>query len=227
MVGIYAEEALTGTSTKRRDDFNKLINDCLNGDIDLIVTKSIARFARNTLDTLRYVRLLKEKGIAMTTIISKLIFGCNNPSDEIKNNKNQSTNLSVEVSKTIGFSSSGSKEDNDLNKEKMLTYAIEDEFLARAEYEVIMREYGEQKPFSNIIKAEEKHISDLKELFSKYNISIPEDKAKDYTAVLESLNEAYKAGVKAEIDNIDMYEKFLKQNLPQDIKDTFTALRDA
>lgn len=65
MAGIYADEAITGTSTKRRDDFNKLINDCLNGDIDLIVTKSIARFARNTLDTLRYVRLLKEKGIAV------------------------------------------------------------------------------------------------------------------------------------------------------------------
>ena len=90
-----------------------------------------------------------------------------------------------------------------------------------------MSKYGEQKPFSNIIKAEEKHISDLKELFSKYNIPVPEDKSKDYVSIPESLNEAYKAGVKAEIDNIDMYEKFLKQDIPQDIKDTFTALRDA
>lgn len=166
--------------------------------------------------------------IAMVTIISTLILGCNNkPADEMKSKKNQSTNSSVEASKTIAFGASGAKEDNDLTKEKMLTYAIEDEFLARAEYEVIMSKYGDQKPFSNIIKAEEKHISDLKELFSKYNIPIPEDKAKDYTAVPESLNEAYKAGVKAEIDNIDMYEKFLKQDIPQDIKDTFTALRDA
>ena len=166
--------------------------------------------------------------IAMVTIISTLILGCNNkPADEIKSNENQSTNLSMEASKTNGFGASGAKEDNDLSKEKMLTYAIEDEFLARKEYEVIMSKYGEQKPFSNIIKAEEKHISDLKELFSKYNIPVPEDKSKDYVAIPESLNEAYKVGVKAEIDNIDMYEEFLKQDIPQDIKDTFIALRDA
>ena len=166
--------------------------------------------------------------IATVTIISTLLLGCNNkPVEEIKSNESQSTNLSVEALKTTGFGANGAKEDNDLSKEKMLTYAIEDEFLARKEYEVIMSKYGEQKPFSNIIKAEEKHISDLTELFSKYNIPIPEDKSKDYVAIPESLNEAYKAGVKAEIDNIDMYEKFLKQDIPQDIKDTFTALRDA
>ena len=155
--------------------------------------------------------------IATVTIISTLLLGCNNkPVEEIKSNESQSTNLSVEALKTTGFGANGAKEDNDLSKEKMLTYAIEDEFLARKEYEVIMSKYGEQKPFSNIIKAEEKHISDLTELFSKYNIPIP-----------ESLNEAYKVGVKAEIDNIDMYEEFLKQDIPQDIKDTFIALRDA
>ena len=63
--GIYADEAITGTSTKKRDDFQRMINDCLNGDIDLILVKSISRFARNTLDTLQYVRMLKEKHIAV------------------------------------------------------------------------------------------------------------------------------------------------------------------
>ena len=42
-----------------------MINDCMNGDIDMVITKSISRFARNTLDTLKYVRMLKEKGIAV------------------------------------------------------------------------------------------------------------------------------------------------------------------
>ena len=60
-----ADEAITGTQVTKREDFQRLINDCMNGDIDMIVTKSISRFARNTLDTLKYVRMLKEKGIAV------------------------------------------------------------------------------------------------------------------------------------------------------------------
>ena len=63
--GIYADEAITGTQVTKRKDFQRLINDCMNGDIDMIITKSISRFARNTLDTLKYVRMLKEKGIAV------------------------------------------------------------------------------------------------------------------------------------------------------------------
>lgn len=63
-VGIYADEAITGTQVEKREDFQRLINDCMNGEIDMIITKSIARFARNTLDTLKYVRQLKEKNIA-------------------------------------------------------------------------------------------------------------------------------------------------------------------
>jgi DNA invertase Pin-like site-specific DNA recombinase len=65
LVGIYADEAITGTQVTKREDFQRMINDCMNGDIDMIITKSISRFARNTLDTLKYVRMLKEKNIAV------------------------------------------------------------------------------------------------------------------------------------------------------------------
>ena len=65
LVDIYADEAITGTQTKKREDFQRMINDCMNGDIDMIITKSISRFARNTLDTLKYVRMLKERNIAV------------------------------------------------------------------------------------------------------------------------------------------------------------------
>lgn len=65
LAGIYADEAITGTQVTKREDFQRLINDCMNGDVDMIITKSISRFARNTLDTLKYVRMLKEKGIAV------------------------------------------------------------------------------------------------------------------------------------------------------------------
>ncbi|EAG3558500.1 recombinase family protein [Listeria monocytogenes] len=63
--GIYADEAITGTQVTKREDFQRMINDCMNGEIDMLITKSISRFARNTLDTLKYVRMLKEKNIAV------------------------------------------------------------------------------------------------------------------------------------------------------------------
>ena len=62
-VGMYADEGISGTNTKKRDQFNKMIEDALAGKIDLIITKSVSRFARNTVDTLTTVRLLKEKGV--------------------------------------------------------------------------------------------------------------------------------------------------------------------
>jgi len=64
-VFCYADEGITGTSTKKREQFNKMIEDCKSGKIDMIITKSISRFARNTLDTLNYVRMLKELGIGI------------------------------------------------------------------------------------------------------------------------------------------------------------------
>jgi len=63
MVEVYSDEGISATSTKKRDGFNKMIADSLNGKIDLIITKSVSRFARNTVDTLTTVRQLKEKGV--------------------------------------------------------------------------------------------------------------------------------------------------------------------
>lgn len=61
--GIYTDEGISGTSTKHRDGFNHMVTDALNGKIDLIVTKSVSRFARNTVDSLTTVRALKNKGV--------------------------------------------------------------------------------------------------------------------------------------------------------------------
>ncbi|HBF3352049.1 TPA: recombinase family protein [Clostridioides difficile] len=65
LADIYADEAITGTQVTKREDFQRMINDCMNGEIDMVFTKSISRFARNTLDTLKYVRMLKERNIAV------------------------------------------------------------------------------------------------------------------------------------------------------------------
>lgn len=62
-VSVFTDEGITGTNTKRRDGFKQMISDALDGKIDLIVTKSVSRFARNTVDSLMAVRQLKEKGV--------------------------------------------------------------------------------------------------------------------------------------------------------------------
>lgn len=64
-VEIYADEGITGTLDKKRKNFMRMIRDCKNGKIDLILTKSVARFARNTVDSLKYVRQLKALGVGV------------------------------------------------------------------------------------------------------------------------------------------------------------------
>jgi len=59
LVEVFADEGITGTSTKKRDEFNRMIEMCKAGKIDIILTKSVHRFARNTLDSIKYVRMLR------------------------------------------------------------------------------------------------------------------------------------------------------------------------
>lgn len=63
--GVFVDDGISGLSTNRREGFNRMIDSCLNGDIDLVLTKSISRFARNTVDTVNIIRKLKEKGIGV------------------------------------------------------------------------------------------------------------------------------------------------------------------
>ena len=60
-VDIYADEGISGTRVKNRTEFLRMIDDAMNGKLDIIITKSISRFARNVVDTLKYVRELRDK----------------------------------------------------------------------------------------------------------------------------------------------------------------------
>ena len=60
--GMYSDEGISGTSTKKREGFQSMVEDALAGKIDLIITKSVSRFARNTVDSLSTIRKLKEHG---------------------------------------------------------------------------------------------------------------------------------------------------------------------
>ncbi|MGB5472659.1 MAG: DUF2202 domain-containing protein [Gammaproteobacteria bacterium] len=92
----------------------------------------------------------------------------------------------------------------------VLVEAINDEYKARAMYHLVISKFGEIRPFMNIVEAEGRHIQALLPLFDKYGIPVPED---DWVLRVEapaSVLEACQAGVQAEIDNADMYERLLE-----------------
>jgi DNA invertase Pin-like site-specific DNA recombinase len=63
--GIYADEGISGAHADNRPDFMRLIKDCMEGKIDVIMIKSVSRMGRNTLDNIKYIKMLKEKGISI------------------------------------------------------------------------------------------------------------------------------------------------------------------
>ena len=115
----------------------------------------------------------------------------------------------------------------DNKTEQALIDAINDEYKARALYQKVIDKFGAVRPFSNIIKAETTHIAELKPLFSKYGIPVPKDEWYNKVPTFSTLQEACEAGVQAEIDNVKMYDEFLKFVKENDIVDVFKRLRAA
>ncbi len=135
-------------------------------------------------------------------------------------------------STTSQWGASGAKNKKNLSINDMLKYAIEDEYLARAEYLLIMKKFGKIAPFSNIVKSEEQHIVWLKQEYDTRKLSIPEDNADQFVVLPESLKESFETGVHAEIENIAMYTSFLssprlaaREN--SELKTLFTRLMQA
>ncbi len=129
------------------------------------------------------------------------------------------------VSAESGFGAAGAEADTSRTLEEMLNYAIDDEFAARAEYEMIMEEYGEIRPFSNIIRSEETHIALLEPLFVQYGYELPSDSSASHVLLPESLQNAFEIGIEAEIANIAMYVSFLAGELPDDVRVVFERLK--
>ncbi len=112
--------------------------------------------------------------------------------------------------------------------EEMLTYAILDEYMAQAEYLAIIEEFGEIRPFVNIVQAEAYHIELLLPLFEAYGIVVPENTAALDTVLPESITSALATGITAEEANIAMYNVFLAQaDLPDDVRLVFEQLVSA
>lgn len=91
----------------------------------------------------------------------------------------------------------------------MLSWAAEDEYLARGEYVATMAKFGSQRPYSNIMAAEEQHLSWLKTEYQSRNLPFPADGSASHIVLPKDLKAAAQAGVDAEIANIAMYKAFL------------------
>lgn len=125
------------------------------------------------------------------------------------------------------YGAKSARSDREPELKSMLKYAIEDEYLARSEYEIAINTFGDEKPFPSIINSEVVHINWLKELFDRYNLDVPEDESKKYLGIPDSLKSAVELGVEAELENIGMYETFLGKEIPDDVRNVFCKLRDA
>ena len=109
----------------------------------------------------------------------------------------------------------------------ILTEALEDEYKARAMYRKVIARFGPVRPFVNIVEAEEKHIAALIPLFKQNDIPIPEDNWDSQLQAPDTLLEACQAGVDAEIENMDMYERLLKANQDADVAFVLSNLQVA
>ncbi len=110
---------------------------------------------------------------------------------------------------------------------EMRTLASEDEYLARARYTADLARFGEQPPFLRIAEAESAHVALLLPLLERYNVPVPEDWAAGHVASPVTLVEALRAGEEGERANLRMYEIFLRQPLPDDVRAIFSMLRQA
>jgi len=115
----------------------------------------------------------------------------------------------------------------DEQTQQALLDALNDEYKAHATYQKVIEQFGQIRPFTNIIKAEETHIQELLPLFEKYGVEVPEDNWYETVPSFNSEQEALEAGVQAEIENAEMYDEFFKFVKEEDIITVFTQLRDA
>jgi hypothetical protein len=105
--------------------------------------------------------------------------------------------------------------------------ALDDEYRAWATYDQVIRDFGEQPPFSNIREAEARHIEALRVLYARYGLTVPDNPWPGKVARYASLQEACAAGVAAEIENGALYERLLASTQRPDILTVFRNLQEA
>ncbi|WP_185806936.1 ferritin family protein [Bacillus salinus] len=136
--------------------------------------------------------------------------------------------LPLHTAFAVNYGAKAALADDSITLEEALTYAIQDEYLAQARYDVIMGKFRVQQPFSRIKTAEAKHIAALERLFKINDLSIPENNASKFVQAPETLKEAYEMSIQAEKDNIAMYKKLSEiDGLPSNAKQVMTNVSNA
>ncbi len=117
----------------------------------------------------------------------------------------------------------------ELNKTELdaLHEALDDEYRSWATYDQVITDFGEARPFINIRDAEARHIQALCSIFTSYGIAIPKNTWLGRVTKYKTINEACEAGVAAEIENGQMYERLLKSTDRSDILTVFRNLQEA
>ncbi len=117
----------------------------------------------------------------------------------------------------------------ELNKDEVngLLLALNDEYMALATYSQINKDFNDPRPFVNIRQAEARHADRLKTLFETYKMPVPENKWIDNVPKFQSVADACKAGVDAEIANRNLYTKLFKSTEHEDILTVYKALQSA
>ena len=128
------------------------------------------------------------------------------------------------VSLTATTPAIASKTPNERTQQAMVE-AINDEYRARALYGAVLEKFGEVRPFSNIVQAENRHVQRWQSLFNQYGLPIPEDTFAGNVEAPETLAAACEMGVEAEIADAQMYERFLSFVEEPDLRATFTQLK--
>ncbi len=110
----------------------------------------------------------------------------------------------------------------------VLIEAINDEYKARATYRLVISQFGEIRPFINIVEAESRHIEALLPLFEKYDVTVPEDDWESRIELPSSILEACRVGVEAEIENAEMYNRLLESTIEYpDVQEVLIQLQRA
>ncbi|MBB6454766.1 rubrerythrin [Salirhabdus euzebyi] len=129
------------------------------------------------------------------------------------------------------YGAKGALQDKNITLEEALHYAIQDEYLAQTRYDVVLEQFGRGiRPFSQLEYANKRNIQELYSMFRKHNIPIPRNNndVVTFLTVPETIDEAFRAEMRYEINNISMYGKFVNRvDLPQDVKRLMSELRDA
>ncbi|WP_404331785.1 ferritin family protein [Mesobacillus maritimus] len=139
-----------------------------------------------------------------------------------KNSRGTHPNRQIE-----NYGAKGALSASSLSLPQMLTYALQDEYLAQARYNNIIGTFGNVRTFVQIREAEKRHITALLPLFERYQVPLPNDISQSFVTTPENIKAAYAAGVQGELENISMYDRFLSLNIPNDVRIVFSQLRNA